>query len=155
MAVSWPLPIFNTINTLPSAPSDFHSCSKMFRERLARLENVAEESLQRKILTMQVDGSVFVSDLAVVFVFVLAHSLVNVARDGRVVALSRCRVVAHIYSAQSQHDHVRLPTTTHVPKCYESDSRDNTFWQWRAYSERYSSRKLSAVLSYQNLQYMF
>ena len=30
---------------------------------------------------------------------------------------------------------VRFPTTTHVPKCYENDSSDNTTWQWRAYSE--------------------
>ena len=45
---------------------------ELLRKQLARLLNVAEESLQREILTMQSDGSVVVSDLAV-FVLVLVR----------------------------------------------------------------------------------
>ena len=64
---------------------------------------------------MQADCSVAVSELAVV-VLVLALSLANVAHGDL--------MVVHVYSTQSTHSPLRLPTTTNVPKCYENDSRD-------------------------------
>ena len=39
-------PIFNTSNTLPFTASIYHSCSEVLRKRLARLKNVAMESMQ-------------------------------------------------------------------------------------------------------------
>ena len=63
---------------------------------------------------MREDGSVVVSELAVV-VLVLARSVTNAAHDGF--------LVAHLYSTESARSPVRLPTTTHVPNCYENESR--------------------------------
>ena len=73
----------------------------------------------------------------------LARSLANVVHGGL--------LVAHLYSSHSTHSPVRLPTTTRVPKCYKSDSRDKITWLWRANRERCSPCKVPAVLSYRNL----
>ena len=82
----------------------------MSRKRLARLQHVAVESVQSEIFTMQADGSVFVSELAVAALVLARLLAANVAHGGLLVAL--------LYSTQSTHYPVRLPTTTHVPKCY-------------------------------------
>ena len=64
-------------------------------------------------------------------------------------------LVAILYSTQATYSPVRLPTITHVPKCYENDSRDYRMRQRRAYNEIYSPCKLTAVLWYRNLQKLF
>ena len=77
----------------------------------------------------------------------LARSLTTGAHGGL--------LVAHLYSTQSTHSAARLPTATHVPMCYQNDLRENRTWQCRSYSERYSPCKLTALLSYRNLQLLF
>ena len=60
---------------------------------------------------------------------------------------------SHSHIQHNKHNSAEhIQTTTHVPKCYENDWCDYRTWQWRAYSEINSPCKLTAVLSYQNLQ---
>ena len=92
---------------------------------------MAVESLLREMLTMQADGSVVVSELSLV-VWVLAHSLARQCYTRR--SLGRTPIfdtinTLHMYAFP-------VPTTRHVPKCYENDSRDHKTWHWGAYSER-------------------
>ena len=69
---------------------------------------------------MQADGSVVALGLVVVVGHLLARSLTNVVHGGL--------LVAHLYSTQSTHFPVRLPTTTRLANCYENDSRHYRTW---------------------------